>query len=467
MPPRLDQLSLRELEALEQSPDLFAAEAAREARTMPYSAPSRAALAHLRDLDAEAARSKYKDRAANEAALAAFFAVTHSDTCGLLEVGLVTDRGRFAQFCDADAEGFLDAAWAALEADADGRSGETVRWTPNPIGKVRLAAKQAARGTVDVVSDSSLVLARRWFILEVDPRKAEAHTAATQAEKAAMVAAVRPALETLARMGFPEPLTLDSGNGHAYLYRANRPNDEFWGRTFRRAVAALAHEHKLGPGDGSAAILDPSQMTPAGGLRCPYTRNRKGPGTKERPWRVARVLAVPIEVDVIGHGLIEALAARLPEPKRTPFAWQPKQLDAKELPAYEQFAENRAMELLEKWCEELAEVRDDRHDAFLRGATKVAGLAKTGHLPLDEVRAAFEAAAISAQLHRSDQAGPNEHAAEASRLLDGQLERADLEPYAMLGAWRRHEDTARFKSLTRRREVRIPTTRSARNGRDR
>jgi hypothetical protein len=191
-------------------------------------------------------------------------------------------------------------AKAALDAPA-GATG--VYATLNPLAPA-LHARRRDRlqraGKGDASTDAD-VLARRWLLVDVDPRR-PGKVSATDAEKAAAGDVALAAREDLHARGWPEPVVADSGNGYHLLYRVDLPADD--GGLVRRALAALARRF-----DTPAAAVDPAVFNPGRLGKVPGTLARKGDHTADRPHRRARLLAVPDHLEVVPRELIEVLAA--------------------------------------------------------------------------------------------------------------------------------------------------------------
>jgi len=83
------------------------------------------------------------------------------------------------------------------------------------------------------------VVRRRWFPIDIDPRRPP-NCSSTEQEHAAAFATANRIREWLAGLGWPEPLIADSGNGAHLLYRVNLPHDAASTRLIELGLAALA-----------------------------------------------------------------------------------------------------------------------------------------------------------------------------------------------------------------------------------
>jgi hypothetical protein len=156
----------------------------------------------------------------------------------------------------------------------------------------------------DRAASDEHVTRRRWLFVDVDPDKADEgkDACATQAEKDAARAAAAAVESHLGARGWPEPVEVDSGNGHYLLYRIELPNDEPSRELCRRALHALA---ALCP---AGAKIDRAVHNASRIARLPGTWNRKGRDRPERPHRMCRLARVPQEVGVVTREQLEALA---------------------------------------------------------------------------------------------------------------------------------------------------------------
>jgi hypothetical protein len=107
---------------------------------------------------------------------------------------------------------------------------------------------------------------------------------------------------------------IDSGNGAYLLYRVELAPER--ARVLLPRVLQALVEHY----DTPACHIDRVVWNPARIARLPGTANRKGTASAERPHRLARLLEVPEPLVVVPDGLLEELAAEVPEeiPPRPP-----------------------------------------------------------------------------------------------------------------------------------------------------
>jgi hypothetical protein len=149
------------------------------------------------------------------------------------------------------------------------------------------------------------IACRRNYLFDFDadrPAESKKHCA-TKEEKGAAWLQAQECREYLASLRWPEPIVVDSGNGFHLLYRE-------WGcavgpETTKDLLSCLRFLKTRFP------FLDASVYNPGRIVRVPWTVNRKGFSTEERPHRFAKVLEYPVGgFKVIGPGQIHHLAVQ-------------------------------------------------------------------------------------------------------------------------------------------------------------
>jgi hypothetical protein len=219
-----------------------------------------------------------------------------------LVVPATDDRERLA--------GFYDDV-AALARDATEWNGRThcVCVSLNPMDPRRLAG---ARNLLRIRHENRELdgdcLGRRWFPVDVDPRR-ETWTSSTDTEHDAALACARRVRGWLASLGWSEPILADSGNGGHLLYRIDLPNSPDVTQLVERALSAL----ELRFGDASVAI-DASVSDAARGWKVYGTLAAKGEDTPVRPHRLSHLLEVPPRLRPVPVEMI-AMLPRTPPPR--------------------------------------------------------------------------------------------------------------------------------------------------------
>ena len=198
--------------------------------------------------------------------------------------GLPSGRSRLISGADLD---------AAVRAVAELAGDHGVYYTLNPV---RPDLGDRAARVADIVR-------RAHFLIDIDPVKADPDASATDAEKTAAVALGARVLAHLNRLGWPLPIEIDSGNGYHLVYRIDLPNDKLAQQWLASCLKVLAKEFSGEQGTVDTKVHNVSRIA-----KLPGTWVRKGPGTAERPHRIARLVSVPLAVEVVPAELIQALA---------------------------------------------------------------------------------------------------------------------------------------------------------------
>lgn len=208
------------------------------------------------------------------------------------------------------ASGYFDDREALVAAAADlSLHAKGIYIIPNPVNAALLArAMNRVRAVTDrdsLTGDAS-VHARRWLLIDGDPRR-PAGISSTDGEHALAIERVRQIRETLAAEGWPDPLLADSGNGGHLLYPIALPRDD--GGVVKRVLEALAFRF-----DDEAVLIDQTVFNPARLWKLYGTIARKGDSTPDRPHRLARILEAPSALTPVDRELLVGLAATAPEP---------------------------------------------------------------------------------------------------------------------------------------------------------
>jgi hypothetical protein len=170
-------------------------------------------------------------------------------------------------------------------------------------------------------TDDGKIAARRWIPIDCDPVIwGDAETikgiAATEAEKAHATARRDTIVAAIVAAGLPAPVVADSGNGAHALIRVDLPTAS---PLVERVIKAVAHRFGDDAGDrrrgwnrGATVDCDVSVFNPARIWKVYGTLACKGGNVGDRPWRMARIVDVPIGgADVADVAALEAWASEL------------------------------------------------------------------------------------------------------------------------------------------------------------
>jgi len=156
------------------------------------------------------------------------------------------------------------------------------------------------------------VIRRRWLFVDIDPDR-PAGVAATDEERQTAIDLACDLETKLKDHGFPEPVSLDSGNGLYLLYRIDEPNDQATTELLRRFYAGLNTLAGWIDPNKPHAIIDASVYNAARIARVPGTTNRKGHATPDRPHRQCSMGEPPDPLVVVERAAIERVAALAPQ----------------------------------------------------------------------------------------------------------------------------------------------------------
>jgi hypothetical protein len=144
------------------------------------------------------------------------------------------------------------------------------------------------------------ILCRSLYLVDIDTIR-EGDVSASAEEKADALRIAKKVGRYLIQHSFPEPVVVDSGNGYQLLYRGDAcaPDSDLWAFILRH----------LNEQFGTATVkVDPVVHNPARLARIPYTWNRKGPDTPERPHRLSEVIHTPDKFEVVPYSAVHTLA---------------------------------------------------------------------------------------------------------------------------------------------------------------
>lgn len=151
----------------------------------------------------------------------------------------------------------------------------------------------------------------RWLFLDIDPVREEGFEGcmANEHERQAAADVAEDILDTLSdEYGWPEPVQIDSGNGRYLLYSVDLPNTPESKQLLKNATKAISMQFS---GQAGEATVDPSVSNASRLIRIPYTKNRKGEDTEDRPHRYASIVKVPETLQNVWKPALEELVRQL------------------------------------------------------------------------------------------------------------------------------------------------------------
>ena len=185
-----------------------------------------------------------------------------------------------------------------------------VYMTINPVNPSRPKALGLRPNTISVKAKStsrgSDILRRRWLLVDIDPKR-PAGVCATGAEKAEAEKVMMAVREHLTGTDWPIPYVVDSGNGFQLRFRIDIPNDRDSGKAVKGCLEAL-ERFSTSSAHIDTVVHDPNRIA-----RLPGTINCKGKNTRERPYRLSRILNPEDEVGMVTLQQLQVLAGSNPK----------------------------------------------------------------------------------------------------------------------------------------------------------
>jgi len=182
--------------------------------------------------------------------------------------------------------------------------------TPNPVNPALLARSvNKLRGFAKQTTSDSDILQRRWFLVDFDPQR-PAGISSTDNEHNLAIARAKEAQAWLEKLGWPDGILADSGNGSHLLYRLDLPNTPDSTMLVKRGLEALALQFS-----DDAVCVDLTTFNPARIWKLYGTTACKGDSTPERPHRSTKILSGPKAeaIKIVAVELLERLSAMAPE----------------------------------------------------------------------------------------------------------------------------------------------------------
>jgi len=178
----------------------------------------------------------------------------------------------------------------------------------NPVKPEVVRVKNRLACPVRSTAGDSHIAHRDSLLIDCDPVRVPGHDldCATDQEKAEARTVADATAVFLGQLGWPAPAVVDSGNGYQLRYRIDLPTGQESLQLVSRCLRALASRF-----DTKTASIDSSVKNAARVCKFPGTLNAKGPGTAERPHRLARLLSAG-DGTVVPKERLEALAAMVP-----------------------------------------------------------------------------------------------------------------------------------------------------------
>lgn len=129
------------------------------------------------------------------------------------------------------------------------------------------------------------------ILVDIDPVR-PSKTGSTDEEKKAAVAVLDELVSELEKLGWPQPLNIDSGNGCHAIFPTDLATENC--QSIKLLLYALSQRFDTKHVKVDTSVADPSRVT-----RLPGTFNYKGLATDERPHRMAQVVKAAVRTELV------------------------------------------------------------------------------------------------------------------------------------------------------------------------
>lgn len=224
----------------------------------------------------------------------------------VFEIRAITDSGISSGYYDQVEKAEADV----LLLDAD-RSTIGIYVTLNTVNS-DLLARRANRiktrlGKKDQTTADSDIIRRTWFPIDIDPIRPSGVSSSDDEHENALAKA-ETIREYLTDLGWPEPISADSGNGAHLLYHIDLPNETEIRDLIKEALNTLSVLFT-----DSKCVVDTANFNAARIWKLYGTVSRKGDNTSTRSHRRAAVTETPPEICAVTEEQIRSLATLLPK----------------------------------------------------------------------------------------------------------------------------------------------------------
>ena len=155
------------------------------------------------------------------------------------------------------------------------------------------------------------IVRRRFVLIDLDPQRSAGISASNEEFEKAHMKCVDVYKYLLAN-GFKEPIITVSGNGYHCYVPCDMPNDDEHNELIKKFLQSLSNIF-----GGDDVEVDEKVFNPARIDKLIGTWAKKGADSKERPWRISKILKVPSDLTPNDDECFKKIADLLPkeEPK--------------------------------------------------------------------------------------------------------------------------------------------------------
>ena len=158
------------------------------------------------------------------------------------------------------------------------------------------------------------IVRRRFVLIDLDPQRSAGISASNEEFEKAHMKCVDVYKYLLAN-GFKEPIITVSGNGYHCYVPCDMPNDDEHNELIKKFLQSLSNIFGCDDVEVDEKVFNPARIDKLIG-----TWAKKGADSKERPWRISKILKVPRDLTPNDDECFKKIADLLPqeEPKPQP-----------------------------------------------------------------------------------------------------------------------------------------------------
>lgn len=156
------------------------------------------------------------------------------------------------------------------------------------------------------------IVRRRFVLIDLDPQRSAGISASNEEFEKAHMKCVDVYKYLLAN-GFKEPIITVSGNGYHCYVPCDMPNDDEHNELIKKFLQSLSNIF-----GGDDVEVDEKVFNPARIDKLIGTWAKKGADSKERPWRISKILKVPSDLTPNDDECFKKIAELLPQEEPKP-----------------------------------------------------------------------------------------------------------------------------------------------------
>ena len=156
------------------------------------------------------------------------------------------------------------------------------------------------------------IVRRRFVLIDLDPQRSAGISASNEEFEKAHMKCVDVYKYLLAN-GFKEPIITVSGNGYHCYVPCDMPNDDEHNELIKKFLQSLSNIF-----GGDDVEVDEKVFNPARIDKLIGTWAKKGADSKERPWRISKILKVPSDLTPNDDECLKKIADLLPQEEPKP-----------------------------------------------------------------------------------------------------------------------------------------------------